>query len=196
MTQTVKKYSGVFSYCLPSSENSTGYLTFGAENAPSGIGYTPMQTNSLLPTLYSVNLTGISVNGQLLSIASSTFAATDTIVDSGTVISRLPRAANAVLTSAVREAMPSQVTSYKEFGTCYDMREKVVVPKITLHMKDLDVELDEVGVFFKVNELLGCLAFLDSEDDVTIIGNTQQRSFAVVYDVPNGRIGFSAGGCT
>ncbi|KAE8704722.1 putative Leucine-rich repeat protein kinase family protein [Hibiscus syriacus] len=42
VSQTSNKYPKVFSYCLPSSDESTGYLKFGDENLPSLIKFTPM----------------------------------------------------------------------------------------------------------------------------------------------------------
>jgi len=42
-----------------------------------------------------------------------------------------------------------------------------------------------------------CLAFVATSDDGStgIIGNVQQRTFQVLYDVAGGAVGFKAGAC-
>ncbi|PKU78728.1 hypothetical protein MA16_Dca000071 [Dendrobium catenatum] len=47
---------------------------------------------------------------------------------------------------------------------------------------------------FDVHSGVSCLAFAAAKG-VTIIGNWQQKTFDVVYDVGKGRIGFAGGGC-
>lgn len=51
------------------------------------------------------------------------------------------------------------------------------------------------NVLIDVDESTTCLAFA-ATDDTAIIGNTQQQTFSVVYDVTQSRIGFAAGGCS
>jgi hypothetical protein len=50
-------------------------------------------------------------------------------------------------------------------------------------------------VLIDVDDSTTCLAFA-ATDDTAIIGNTQQQTFSVVYDVAQSRIGFTAGGCS
>ncbi|GJR85743.1 aspartyl protease family protein-like protein [Tanacetum coccineum] len=40
VSQAAKKYGKVFSYCLPSTASSTGYLTFGSSGVANGVKYT------------------------------------------------------------------------------------------------------------------------------------------------------------
>ncbi|MQK22299.1 hypothetical protein EI013_28440, partial [Escherichia coli] len=44
--QTSTKYKKIFSYCLPSTSSSTGYLTFGGAAASNDVKYTPFSTVS------------------------------------------------------------------------------------------------------------------------------------------------------
>ena len=54
------------------------------------------------------------------------------------------------------------------------------------------VNLDVDGIM-----LGNCLAFTANEDDnsLSIIGNVQQRTFEVLYDVGQSTVGFRAGAC-
>jgi hypothetical protein len=59
------------------------------------------------------------------------------------------------------------------------------------------VALDFSGVLYVAKASQACLAFAPNGDgtDVGILGNTQQKTLAVVYDVANRKIGFGANGC-
>lgn len=59
------------------------------------------------------------------------------------------------------------------------------------------MELDARGILYVVSEKQVCLAFAGNEDDssVAILGNVQQKTLEVVYDVGGGRVGFAAAGC-
>ncbi|KAF8781020.1 hypothetical protein HU200_000989 [Digitaria exilis] len=62
------------------------------------------------------------------------------------------------------------------------------------------VELDFSGVLVGMGSdepSVACLAFTSTGDDkpVGILGSQQQKTFAVVYDVANQRMGFGAKGC-
>ncbi|XP_058113378.1 aspartyl protease family protein At5g10770-like [Magnolia sinica] len=204
VSQTATKFGRVFSYCLPSSPSSPGYLTFGADAIKSGIKFTPLLTKSRGPSFYFLNLIGISVGGKALPIPASTFSLPGTIIDSGTVISRLPPSAYHVLRSAFRQEMSKKyklVTSpYSSLDTCYELgrAEAPGVPPIVMHFKgDVDVNLNYSGIIYQKKKTVGCLAFAANKNnfDFTIIGNRQQLTFDVVYDVAGGRLGFGPGGC-
>jgi hypothetical protein len=57
------------------------------------------------------------------------------------------------------------------------------------------LKLKPGNVLIDVDDSTTCLAFA-ATDDTAIIGNTQQQTFSVVYDVAQSRIGFTAGGCS
>ena len=57
------------------------------------------------PTFYYVAMTGIKVGGHLLSIPETVFSTAGTLVDSGTVITRLPPTAYAAMRSSFASAM-------------------------------------------------------------------------------------------
>ncbi|KAF2287295.1 hypothetical protein GH714_039563 [Hevea brasiliensis] len=104
VSQTAGKYNKIFSYCLPSSASSTGFLTFGGSPSKSA-KFTPLTTISDGTSFYGLDFTGISVGGRKLSISQSVFSDAGAIIDSGTVITRLPPAAYSALRSAFRKMM-------------------------------------------------------------------------------------------
>ena len=85
--------------------------------------------------------------------------------------------------------------------TCYDFSnyENITFPTISFSFNgDIDVEIDETGIFYASEVTQVCLAFAPNGDDsdVAIFGNVQQKTLEVVYDVAGGRVGFAPGGCS
>eukprot|EP01018_Ginkgo_biloba_P029544 Gb_20713 [translate_table: standard] len=212
LLQTASLYDKTFSYCLPSLDSSelSGSLVFGKEAlSPSGLKFTPLLTNPAIPSFYYIGLEGISVGGKLLSIPKETFAMDTsngggTIIDSGTVISRLVEPAYTTLRDAFRNKL-SNMTLVPATSTnslldrCYDISSgSIVAPAITLHFEGgLDLELAQENIFFKQgNEV--CLAFAAESADVqniSIFGNVQQQNQRIVYDLPNSQLGFAPERC-
>ncbi|KAG4920794.1 hypothetical protein JHK84_049637 [Glycine max] len=200
--QTAAKYRKIFSYCLPSTSSSTGHLSFGPAATGRYLKYTPFSTISRGSSFYGLDITAIAVGGVKLPVSSSTFSTGGAIIDSGTVITRLPPTAYAALRSAFRQGM-SKYPSAGELSildTCYDLSGYKVfsIPTIEFSFAGgVTVKLPPQGILFVASTKQVCLAFAANGDDsdVTIYGNVQQRTIEVVYDVGGGRIGFGAGGC-
>ncbi|URE06465.1 aspartic proteinase [Musa troglodytarum] len=185
-----------FSYCL-STAASTGYLSIGSYNAGQ-FSYTPMQSSSLDNSLYFVRLTSITVGGRGLPVSSSAFTGTPTIIDSGTVITRLPSNVYAALSSAIAAALreyPRQ-PAYSILDTCFrGSLSRLAVPAVAMVFQGgATLRLAPRNVMIDVDGSTTCLAFAPARR-VAIIGNKQQETFSVVYDVGRSRIGFAAGGC-
>ncbi|XP_066394531.1 aspartyl protease family protein At5g10770-like [Miscanthus floridulus] len=200
-SQVAARYGAGFSYCLPSSSSAAGYLSFGGAAAPANAQFTEMVTGQD-PTSYYLNLTGIMVAGRAIKVPPSVFAtAAGTIIDSGTAFSRLPPRAYAALRSSFRSAMGryryKRAPSSTIFDTCYDFtgHETVQIPSVALVFADgATVHLHPSGVLYTWNDVSQtCLAFVPNQEG--ILGNTQQRTLAVIYDVGNQKIGFGAKGC-
>ncbi|KAG1364264.1 Aspartyl protease family protein [Cocos nucifera] len=202
VSQAFQKFGGVFSYCLPSTSSSTGYLTFGGGSTSSNVKFTPMLTDPTTPTFYYLDLVAIYIGGQRLSISPTVFSNAGTIIDSGTVISRLPPAAY----SALRLAFWRLMSSYKSapafsiLDTCYDFTGygQVSIPTVALQFGGgVTTNLDSSGILYVASESQACLAFAGNSDasDLGIIGNVQQRKLNVVYDVAKKAIGFGPNGC-
>ena len=189
----------VFSYCLPSSKSATGYLNIG--NPMKTPDYTAMLTDPRAPSLYFIDLIGITVGDTKLAVSPTVFQSAGTIIDSGTVITRLPPAAYSALRTAFKSAMTqyTPVPGASILDTCYDFSNVTTVtyPVIKLQFTGLDVTLPGTGVFYFIRPSQVCLAFAGNSDanQIGIIGNVQQQTAEVTYDNQQKRIGFSAGAC-
>ncbi|XP_058788128.1 aspartyl protease family protein At5g10770-like [Vicia villosa] len=199
--QTSKKYYKTFSYCLPSTSSAVGHLTFGG-TANKYVKYTPFSTVSRSESFYGLDIAGISVGGTKLPISSSLFTSGGAIIDSGTVITRLPPTAYTSLRDYFRKGMAKypSAEALSILDTCYDLSgTKIVsIPKVSFFLGGGNtVELAAPGIIYVASLKQVCLAFAPNGDDsdITIFGNVQQRTLEVVYDVGAGKIGFGYNGC-
>ncbi|PSS01056.1 Aspartyl protease family protein [Actinidia chinensis var. chinensis] len=201
VSQTASKYGKYFSYCLPTPSGSNGYLTFGKESS-SSLKFTTISINSRGPSFYFIDIMAIKVGGQTLSISQSVFKTAGTIIDSGTVITRLPPAAYSALRAAFRQQMPYPMAAAMSLlDTCYDLSKytTVNVPTISFVFGgNVVVPIVAKGILYGSRASQLCLAFAGNSDasDVGILGNVQQQTLAVVYDVSGGKLGFGKGGCS
>ncbi|KAK1292997.1 Protein ASPARTIC PROTEASE IN GUARD CELL 1 [Acorus calamus] len=190
VAQLSPKYGFTFSYCLPTS-SSTGYLSIGGTSAGRA-AYTRMYDSR---GLYALKLTSVVVNGRAL--AAST--AGKTIIDSGTVISRIQPALYAALKQAVVRSLAGvpRAPAYSILDTCFKGSARSVrAPAVKLVFRGgAALDLGARNVLIDVDGSTTCLAFA-SASGVAIIGNTQQQTFRVIYDVGGSRIGFAPGGCS
>uniref|UniRef100_A0A453SJ53 Peptidase A1 domain-containing protein n=1 Tax=Aegilops tauschii subsp. strangulata TaxID=200361 RepID=A0A453SJ53_AEGTS len=201
--QAYDKYGGAFAYCLPASSSGTGYLDFGPGSAGNNARLTPMLTDKG-PTFYYVGMTGIRVGGQQVPIAESVFSTAGTLVDSGTVITRLPATAYTALSKAFATGMSASgyktAPAYSILDTCYDFTglSDVALPTVSLVFQGgacLDVDVS--GIVYAISQAQVCLAFASNGDDesVAIVGNTQQKTYGVLYDLGKKTVGFAPGSC-
>ncbi|KAH7527999.1 hypothetical protein FEM48_Zijuj05G0025400 [Ziziphus jujuba var. spinosa] len=206
--QTAHKYNCTFSYCLPSTSTSSGFLTFGRDEASASVGvsYTPLITVPYSESLYGVWLEDIAVNGIPLGIPSIIFFSPGTVIDSGTPITLLPQTTFNELRYEFRKQMmfyghkrlPSNIS---KGDTCYDLtgKKQVYIPKVSLvFVEGITIELDPTGILCVFEgEAQGCLAFNGVPDYTapTILGSVQQRKIEVIHDVGGGRIGFRPSAC-
>jgi hypothetical protein len=202
VSQTSNKYQRVFAYCLPAVSSSTGYINFGSNSDISNTNHTPISKQPNPGPYYYLTMIGLSVAGQTLPITSTVFSNAGTIIDSGTVITRLPPDAYQALRSAFREHMTQykMAPSNSILDTCYDFTgsDNVTIPSVGVQfLNSVSLDLDPNGILYVISISQVCLAFAGNSDpsDLGIFGNVQQRTFNVVYDIPNGEIGFSPEAC-
>uniref|UniRef100_A0ACD5Y407 Uncharacterized protein n=1 Tax=Avena sativa TaxID=4498 RepID=A0ACD5Y407_AVESA len=203
-SQAAAKFGAGFSYCLPSSPSGVGYLSLGRP-APGNARFTAMVTRRDTPSFYYVNLVGVKVGGRTVRISPVVFSAPGMVIDSGTVITRLPPRAYTALRTAFARSMGrysyKKAPAFSILDTCYDFtgHTTVRIPSVALVFAGgTTVALDFSGVLYVAKASQACLAFAPNGDgtDVGILGNTQQKTLAVVYDVANQKIGFGANGCS
>ncbi|CAL4885067.1 unnamed protein product [Urochloa decumbens] len=187
-----------FSYCLPTASSSSGYLSIGSYNSGK-YAYTPMVSSSLDDSLYFIKLTGITVAGKAIAVSSSAYTNLPTIIDSGTVITRLPTSVYSALSKAVAAAMKGTPTApaFSILDTCFQgQAARLRAPAVNMAFAGGAVlKLAARNLLVDVDSATTCLAFAPAQS-AAIIGNTQQQTFSVVYDVKSNRIGFAAGGCS
>ncbi|XP_073021188.1 protein ASPARTIC PROTEASE IN GUARD CELL 1-like [Primulina eburnea] len=195
-----------FSYCLVDRDSdSASTLDFNSSPPPDAVT-APLLRNSKLDTFYYVDLTGIGVSGELLSIPPATFQVNENgdggvIVDSGTAVTRLQTAAYNSLRDAFKAGTVDLplTNGVALFDTCYDLssRQSVEVPTVSFHFsngnelslpaKNYLIPVDSSGTF--------CLAFSPTSSSLGIIGNVQQQGTRVSYDLANSLIAFSPKKC-
>lgn len=207
LSQLSTKYGKAFSYCLPTATlfgkaGGGGFLSIGI-TSNSAYKFTPMLSDSRDPTLYFLKLSAISVSGKPLSVAASDYSV-PTIIDSGTTISRL---ATPVYT-ALREVLVKIISSKYKIAEAFSILDScfvgssdeisAIVPSVQLIFQGGAVlNLEPQNVVIEVEKGTTCLSFAANSNlrDIAIIGNQQQQTFEVVYDIASKRIGFAAGGC-
>ncbi|CAN8240481.1 unnamed protein product [Cochlearia groenlandica] len=207
VTQTLSTFSGVFSYCLPSlDDGASGTLSFGNDSSlyknSTSVSYTPLVQNPQLSSFYILNLTGVSIGGVEIQASS---LGRGIIIDSGTVISRLPPSIyKAVKTEFVKQfnGYPS-ATGYSILDTCFNLTsyEDVSIPIIRMFFEDnAEIQVDVTGVFYfvKPDASLVCLALasLSYENEAGIIGNYQQKNQRVIYDTKQKKLGIAREICS
>ncbi|KAG9448901.1 hypothetical protein H6P81_008866 [Aristolochia fimbriata] len=196
VSQTAARLGKSFSYYLPSQDNCTGSLSFSPE-VTADVKFTPLLDLDRR-SFYFVDLKQIKLGDGILPVS---FSGAGTLMDSGTVITRLPAAAYAALRSGFRKAMANFTSVAPEddlLDTCYDFSGYdvlVAVPKVALVFGG-DVRVDVVvsGILYGTEKSRLCLAFAANahDADYVVIGNKVQRGYEVIYDVGNKRLGFKA----
>lgn len=202
LSQVSTKYGYAFSYCLPTAAATAtgGFLTIGTRPVLSSLyKFTPMIRNPSNPSLYYLRLTSINVAGTPLKVTAAQYAV-PTIIDSGTVITRLPTS----LYTALRDAFVNviskkyaQAPAFSILEACFhgSLNGMSAVPEIRMMFQGgAELSLGASNVLIEAEKGITCLAFAGSSQ-IAIIGNHQQQTFEVAYDVTNSRIGFAAKAC-
>ncbi|XP_012447240.1 aspartyl protease AED3 [Gossypium raimondii] len=207
LSQTQDLYQATFSYCLPNfrSANFSGSLRLGPVGQPVRIKYTPLLKNPRRPSLYFVNLIGIRVGNKVVDIPPSAIAfnpttGAGTIIDSGTVFTRLVEPAYVAVRDEFRRRVKvANVTSLGGFDTCYTV--PIVAPTITFMFTSMNVTLPQDNLLIHSTAgSITCLAMASAPDNVNsvlnVIANMQQQNHRILFDVPNSRLGVARELCT
>ncbi|KAF6138389.1 hypothetical protein GIB67_030133 [Kingdonia uniflora] len=200
-SQLSSKYGmSMFSYYLPTS-TSIGTFTIGPSPSKAYV-FILMITNPRDPSLYFLRLTGITVDGIPLKVSPLLYK-TSTIIDSGTIITRLPiRVYEALQEAFVKNMMSKrykQAPSYSILDTCLKANGKnMTIPEVSIIFSGgARLKLGADKIVIQVEDDIKCLAFASNgaTNGISIVGNRQQETSVAVYDATNSRIGFAARGC-
>ncbi|CAM0902193.1 unnamed protein product [Alopecurus aequalis] len=187
-----------FSYCLPPTASGTGFLTLGVPRVSSSrfaVTRLYRSAQAQFATFYFVILEAITVARRRLDVPPSVFSA-GAIMDSGTIITRLPLAAYSKLSAAFRDEMIKMYLPAPPAGildTCFNLTgvSNLRLPRVALVFQGgVSVELHQSGII-----QYGCLAFASAGRSAGIIGNVQQRTLEVFYDIAGGAVGFRRHAC-
>lgn len=200
--QLSPKLGNVFSYCLPASTGSgKGFLSIGKGSLKVPYKFTPMLTSSPEHSLYYLSLALIKVGGRPLPVGAAAYKVR-TIIDSGTVITRLPGPIYSALKQAVTSIMSRKLASapgYSILDTCFkgSLKSGSVPPIQLAFVGGAEIVLNPENSLIDIDGETTCLAFAGTSGDsgVAIIGNRQQQTFEVIYDVSSSRIGFAPSRC-
>ncbi|KAM0948853.1 putative nepenthesin [Dioscorea sansibarensis] len=204
LSQTGSMYQGVFSYCLPSFKSYyfSGSLKLGPVGQPRSIRTTPLLHNPHRPSLYYVNLTGISVGKTQVLVPAGSLpfdpvTGAGTIVDSGTVITRYVKPVYEALRDEFRRQVGAEnYSSLGAFDTCFNDAGAPSVPVVTLHFEGMNLALPAENTLIHSSAMpLACLAMAAAPDNVNavvnVIANLQQQNLRVLFDVAGSRVGFA-----
>ncbi|WCJ29635.1 Eukaryotic aspartyl protease family protein [Euphorbia peplus] len=201
LAQLSTRYGYAFSYCLPtatSSSSAGGFLSIG-KISPSAYKFTPMIRNSQNPSLYFLRFAAITVAGRPVRVGAAGYQV-PTIIDSGTVITRLPMAMYGALRQAFIEIMSkkyAKAPGYSILDTCFkgSLKSMSAAPVIQMIFQGgASLSVGASNSLIEVDKGVTCLAFASS-NQIAIIGNHQQQTYNIAYDVSGSRIGFAPGGC-
>uniref|UniRef100_A0ACD5ZSJ2 Uncharacterized protein n=1 Tax=Avena sativa TaxID=4498 RepID=A0ACD5ZSJ2_AVESA len=192
IAQTAHTFGYAFSYCVPQS-SATGFLSLGRPvDGASSFVTTPLLGNAAFinPSIYLVRLQGINVPPAIFSGG--------TVMDSSSIVTQLPPTAYRALRRAFTRAMtgyPRRRGRVENLDTCYDLGgfTNVTVPAVSLVFEGgAVVKLDTPAVLLE-----GCLAFTAVNTDFALgfMGNVQQQTQEVLFDVDAGVVGFRRGAC-
>ncbi|XP_062097849.1 aspartyl protease AED3 [Humulus lupulus] len=203
LSQSGSLYSGVFSYCLPSFKSFyfSGSLKLGPLGQPKNIRTTPLLKNPHRPSLYYVNLTGLSVGRVLVPIAPEFLAfnpqtGSGTVIDSGTVITRFVEPVYAAIREEFRKQVQGPFSTLGAFDTCFEGKREMLAPLITLHFTGMDLKLPlENSLIHSSAGTVACLAMAAAPMNVNsvlnVIANLQQQNLRILFDVANSRLGIA-----
>ncbi|PSS24230.1 Aspartyl protease family protein [Actinidia chinensis var. chinensis] len=207
-SQAGRRFGWKFSYCLVdrSASSKPSSIIFGESAVSRTAVFTPLLSNPKIGTFYYVGLNGISVGGiWVKGISASVFKLDNAgnggvIVDSGTSVTRLTRAAYTALRDAfvAGSSHLKRAPDFSLFDTCFDLSGKTVVkvPTLVFHFAGADVSLPASNYLIPVDSRGSfCFAFAGTMSSLSIIGNIQQQGFRVVYDLAGSRMGFAPRGC-
>lgn len=207
LSQAGALYSGVFSYCLPSFKSYyfSGSLRLGPVGQPKTIRTTPLLKNPHRPSLYYVNLTGVSVGKIWVYIPQEhlTFdpaTGAGTVIDSGTVISRFVEPAYVAIREEFRKQVTGPFSSLGAFDTCFAVTKEFMAPPITFHFQGMDLVLPMENTLIHTSYgNLACLAMAAAPNNVNsvlnVIANLQQQNLRVLFDTINSRLGITHENC-
>ncbi|KAJ4796245.1 Aspartic proteinase nepenthesin-1 [Rhynchospora pubera] len=196
-----------FSYCLQPDKDTIHPMFLGSAAILDGslVQSTPFVAPQET-TNYYVNLMGISLGSEQLSIPQSLFqynpsdGSGGVIIDSGTSITRLVPQALKIVSQAVQDKvnLPTADGSKYNLQLCFSLpsgSEAPSMPDLTFHFDGADLELNVDKYMTQTDDGLFCLLILEPPFTQSIIGTIQTQNLHVLYDLSNNMLSFAPAEC-
>lgn len=199
----------IFSHCLEGEDRGGGILVLGEITEP-GMVYTPIVPSQ---PHYNLNLQGIAVNGQQLSIDPQVFATTNTrgtIIDCGTTLAYLAEEAyepfvNTIIAAVSQSTQPFMLKGNPCFLTVHSIDE--IFPSVTLYFEGAPMDLKPKDYLIQQlspqdSSPVWCIGWQKSgqqatdSSKMTILGDLVLKDKVFVYDLENQRIGWTSFDCS
>nr|KJB58890.1 hypothetical protein B456_009G230400 [Gossypium raimondii] len=171
----------------------------------SNIRTTPLLKSPHRPSLYYVNLTGVSVGRVRVPIPPECLAfnpntGAGTIIDSGTVVTRFVRPLYEAIRNEFVKHVKGPFSTIGLFDTCFEAKAEVELPSLTLHFEGLSMKLPMENTFLHTSAgSHACLAIAPAPNNVNaamnVIANLQQQNHRILFDVANSRLGIAREAC-
>jgi len=206
--------AAAFSYCLPKSPNSQGYLSLGVDATVRDkhvTAHAPLVSNGNpeLASMYYIDLVGMSLGVEDIPIPAGTFGNNSTILDVGTTFTMLTPDAYMLLRDYFRKQMSQNNCSlqgFDGFDTCFNLTgvRDLTIPVLRFKFSNGERLLIDFEQMLHFDDraaapfTMTCLAFssLDAGDVLSaVIGTYTLASTEVVYDVAGGKVGFIPWSC-
>ncbi|CAL0326351.1 unnamed protein product [Lupinus luteus] len=206
--KSVIEYGGKFSYCLMdhlSNKNVSNYLTFGTNNAKL-LGEMKKTELLLLPPFYGVNITGISIGGQMLKIPPKVWdfdANGGVILDSGTTLTQLVKEAYEPVFEALTKSLTNVDMIFDDFGGlefCFSSEKfnMSTVPRLVFHFAGgARFEPPVKSYIIDVAPDVKCIGIVSiNGPGASVIGNIMQQNHLWEFDLAQNTVGFAPSTCT
>ncbi|KAH7424955.1 hypothetical protein KP509_11G033600 [Ceratopteris richardii] len=201
-----------FSYCLGAfndTTNSPTPLLMGDAAILGGHG-DEIQSTAIVPHVdydYVVQIEAIRVDGRKLAIPTSSLGlnltgiiSTSTthagiVFDSGTTFTHLPYPAFIALRAAFSSAiaMSPSLLKPRNLSLCYQS-EPIDLPSLSFDFLGASMDLPRQNYFISIDGVF-CLAFMESSDELSILGNVQQQNYHILYNLQENTLSFKQERC-
>ncbi|XP_054816910.1 aspartic proteinase CDR1-like [Prosopis cineraria] len=193
VSQIRDSIEGKFGYCLvPVGQDAYSQMRFGQSAVISGpdVVITPMIATTPI-NYYHISFEGITVEGVYIPYITGNLG--NAIIDSGTIVTRLPARLYSFVESQVALHLDRLYTRVQRrfYSLCYSHNniETMGGPKITIHLRGGNLVLSPENIYIQVDYGAVCFNFKSHPTDL-VIGTNVQANFIVSFDLQRREIGF------
>jgi hypothetical protein len=191
-----------FSYCLVplfSKANISSKLNFGDNAVVYGLDTVSIPLDPSNDD-YVTTLEAFSVGDHIIRLNKSlTIGRPNTLIDSGSTLTTLPKYVYSRLESAVAAMVKLKRVKdpTQQFSLCYKTTlDMLKVPIITAHFSGGNIKLNALNTFIPIGHEVVCFAFIEHAPHGVIIGSVTQQNFLVGFDLQKNIVSFKPTDCT